>query len=75
MAENSAPDLPTAIIRLVTPFLAQGGPVFVGRCCSFLYAGAQPADRCGTCKKPVVCLKVASGDEARAWAASLPPSM
>jgi hypothetical protein len=72
-AENSVLDLQEAITRLVTPFLTQGGPVFVGRCCNFLYAGERAADRCGACKKPVACLKVTSTEEARAWASQPRP--
>lgn len=59
---------PTAegVRRLVEPFLAQGGPVYVTRCCGFVYAGARAADRCGSCKKPTVCVQVASIEEAMA---------
>lgn len=70
-AENSV-DLPEAMRRLITPFIAQGGDAYVGRCCAFLYAGALPANTCGTCKQPVLCTKVASVEEAVEWATPLP---
>lgn len=64
-AANSV-DIPTALDRLTAPFFEQGGDVWVGRCCNFVYAGARAADICGSCKKPVACTKVTSGAEARA---------
>ena len=71
-AENSV-DLVEAVTRLSSPFFEQGGDVWVGRCCHFVYVGVRAADLCGSCKKPVACLKVATPEAARAWASTLPP--
>lgn len=57
-----------AAVRLAAPFLVQDGAAWVGRCCTFLYAGARPADRCGSCKRPVVCTQCATEAEVRLWA-------
>jgi len=56
--------LQEALSRLVKPFLDQGTPTYIARCCGRLYAGTVPPKLCRGCRGSPRSVQIKSLSEA-----------